>query len=269
MRINFILLIIFICVYNFMMSIKKIKEVKLKVSKKIKFFNLGSSHGECAFKYEIDEGCNLARSSQTLYYDLKVLENYFSRIEENSICFLPISYFSFSERKYWLKEDKVRYYRTLDWNLIDEEDKKEAILYKFFPLYMSIKKKFQKKKKIKEGVERIRGHVKLLQSVNKTIAINWLEKIIKKLKKKNARIILITTPLQEEYNSFFSKELLEKEFYSNIKKVTEKFNLEYYDFSHRSDIFDKKDYFSDYDHLSEKGSKIFMSEIRRILKLEI
>ena len=210
-------------------------------------------------------GCNLARSSQTLYYDLKTLKNYYEKINEG-ICFIPISYFSFSERKYWIKEDKIRYFRTLKWNLIDKEDKKEAIMYKFFPLYISIKKKFQKKRKIKEGIERIKSHIKLLESNKKSVAINWLKEIIVMLQDKNIRIILITTPLKKEYNNFFPKKLLEKEFYNNIKQIVEEYNLEYYDFSHRYDIFEKEEYFNDYDHLNKKGSEIFMQEVKKIIK---
>lgn len=261
-----ILVLIIIFIYNLIMIIKKIKESELKIPKKIKIFNLGSSHGEFSFKYtDYERGCNLARSSQTLYYDLKTLKNYYEKIEEKGICFIPISYFSFSERKYWLKEDKIRYYRTLKRDLIDKEDKKEAILYKFLPLYISIKKKFQKKKKIKEGEERIKGHVKLLENNNKGVAISWLKEIIKLLKNKETRIILITTPLRKEYNNFFPEELLKKEFYNNIEGIKEKYKLEYYDFSHRYDIFSKEEYFNDYDHLSKKGSEIFMQEIKKII----
>ena len=266
-----ILIIIIILIYNFIMIVFKIKESKLKVPLKIEIFNLGSSHGEFAFNYDLLKcisGSNLARSSQTLYYDLKVLNNYFSQIEEGAICFIPLSYFSFSDRKYWLKEDKIRYYRTLNWNLIDVKDKNEAILYKYFPLYISILKRLKKKKKVKEGIERIKGHVKLLKCNNKEVSLNWLETIIKKLRKKNIKIILITTPFKEEYNDFFSKELLEKEFYNNINKIKEKYNLEYYDYSHRYDIFDKEEYFNDSDHLSKDGSRMFMIEISKILKIE-
>lgn len=263
-----LIIIIIILIYNFIMIAFKIKESKLKVPLKIEIFNLGSSHGEFSFNYKNTLGCNLARSSQTLYYDLKVLDNYYSRINNNAICFIPISYFSFSDRKYWLKEDKIRYYRTLNRKLIDDEDKKEFILYKYFPLYISIIKRFKKKKNIKEGVDRIKGHVKLLKCDKKEISLEWLEMIIKKLKEKEGRIILITTPFKKEYNDFFSKELLEKEFYINIDKIRKKYNLEYYDYSHRYDIFDKEEYFNDSDHLSNEGSKKFMIEINKILEME-
>lgn len=104
-----------------------------------------------------------------------------------------------------------------------------------------------------------------MKSNNKNVAISWLEEIIEILKKKKIRIILVTTPFKKEYNYFFSEELLKKEFYSNIERIIEKYNVGYYDFSHRYDIFDKEEYFKDYDHLDKKGRKIFINEIRKII----
>ena len=78
---------------------------------KIKVFNLGSSHGKYSFNYQIKNGVNLAEESQTFYYDLKMLSNFVEKIEDKSICFLPISYFSFANRKYWVFEDKIKYFK--------------------------------------------------------------------------------------------------------------------------------------------------------------
>ena len=113
--------------------------------------------------------------------------------------------------------------------------------------------------------ERIAGHVKICQNVEDKIATENLEKLIRKLKEKNIRIILITTPFRKYYNDYFSKELLEEKFYKYINLVKEKYNLEYYDFSHFYDIFEKDEYFNDFDHLSEKGSERFMEEIKKII----
>ena len=97
----------------------------------------------------------------------------------------------------------------------------------------------------------------------------YLEQIIKKLKEKNIRIILITTPFRKYYNNFFTDELLNEKFYKYINQIKNKYNLEYYDFSHSYEVFENEEYFNDYDHLSEIGSEIFMKEIEKIIKKKV
>lgn len=261
------IIVLVLILYNFGMIITKNKNWKLKIPSKIKVFNLGSSHGYFSFNYQKINGggCNLANPSQTFYYDYKMLLAYYNNIEKKSICFLPISYFSFSERKYWTKEDKMIYLKILPFKLLDKEDRINAIILRYFPLIYSIIKRFKKKKEYKKGEDRINGHVKILEKQNEKESLEFLDKIIKKLKEKNIRIILITTPFRNEYNKYFSQELLNKNFYGLIKKIQLKHNVEYYDFSH-STLFDKDEYFNDYDHLNKKGSEIFMKEIEKIIE---
>lgn len=78
--------------------------------------------------------------------------------------------------------------------------------------------------------------------------------------------LIITIPFEKYYNDYFSEELLNEKFYKYINLIKEKYNLEYYDFSHSYDIFEKDEYFNDYDHLNKKGSKKFMKEIEKIIK---
>lgn len=198
--------------------------------------------------------------------------NFWENIEENSICFLLISYFSFSNRKYSLSEDKNKYFKILKLSLIDKEDKTEVFVMRYLPLVYSVIKKIrklkQKNKKEKTVDERIKGHVKICKNSDEKVALNLLEQIIEKLKEKNVRIILITTPFRKYYNDFFTNELLNEKFYKYIYQIKNKYNLEYYDFSHSYEIFEKEEYFNDYDHLSEKGSEVFMKEIGKIIKKE-
>lgn len=273
-----ILLILFI--WNIVMVIiKKIKRFK-KINKNIKLFNIGSSHGLCSFDYRNIEkyrnnSYNFGWHSQTFYYDYIVLKNYFNKISRGAICFIPISYFSFSDKKCWNKQD-MTYRKNLKFYLLEKEDSREAFLLQYLPLYVSVRKKiikilFSSKKqlKIKTGIERIKKHVEILKNQNdERNSLNQLEKIIELLFTKNIKIILITTPFRKEYNDFFSKELLNEKFYNNISKIKSKYNLKYFDFSHEYKIFNKEEYFADYDHLSKEGSKVFMKELKKKLEIE-
>ena len=269
-----ILLILFI--WNiFIVIIKKNKRFK-KINKNIKLFNIGSSHGLCSFNYKDcrNSSYNFGWHSQTFYYDYIVLKNYFNKISKDAICFIPISYFSFADKKCWNKQD-MTYRKNLKFYLLEGKDSKEAFLMQYLPLYISVRKKItkiliksKKQAKVKTGIERIKKHVEILSNQNERNSLIQLEKIIELLFTKNIKIILITTPCRKEYNDFFKKELLDEKFYNNINKIKNKYNLKYLDFSHEYEVFDKEEYFNDYDHLSNEGSKIFMQELKKKLKIE-
>ncbi len=67
---------------------------------KIQLCNIGSSHGEYAFRYDGLEDkyeCfNFAMSSQTYNYDYAILSMYGNHFAENCLMFIPVSYFSFN-----------------------------------------------------------------------------------------------------------------------------------------------------------------------------
>ncbi len=67
---------------------------------KIQLCNIGSSHGEYAFRYdsleEKYECFNFAMSSQTYNYDYAILSMYRNHFAENCVMFIPVSYFSFN-----------------------------------------------------------------------------------------------------------------------------------------------------------------------------
>lgn len=269
------ILIGILIIWNIVIIFLKKKKRKRKIPEKIKIFNIGSSHGLCSFDYaDIQKvNCyNFGWHSQTFYYDYIVLKNYFNKIAENGICFIPISYFSFADKKCWNKQD-MTYRKTLKFYYLEGEDRKEAFILQYLPLYVSIKKKMlklikvkhRKDTKIKSGIERIKKHVEILENQNEKNSVMKLEEIIKLLSSKKIKIILITTPFQVEYNKYFKKELLEEKFYKIINEIATKYNLTYYDYSKSYNIFGENEYFNDYDHLSKKGAKIFMKEIKKII----
>lgn len=261
-----------------MIVIKKIERLK-KINSGIKIFNIGSSHGLYSFNYKYtrkykNRSYNFGWHSQTFYYDYLVLKNYFNKISRDGICFIPISYFSFSSKKRWEKADFI-YEKTLKFYLLEGEDRKRAFILQYLPLYVSIRKRiikflFESKKQLKKkmGIERIKNHVEILETQNEKESLLQLEKIIKLLLIKNIKVVLITTPFKKEYNDFFSEELLNKNFYDNIKIIKNQYKLIYIDFSHEYKTFNQEKYFLDYDHLSEEGSKVFMRELRKKLKKE-
>ena len=68
----------------------------------IQICNLGSSHGENAFKYDQlayargYQCFNFAMSSQTYNYDYALLSMYKKQFADNCLMFIPVSYFSFN-----------------------------------------------------------------------------------------------------------------------------------------------------------------------------
>ena len=98
-----ILLLISLLLWNFIIIIVNKRKYKKHFPIKIKIFNLGSSHAYFAYDYDERKKCvNLGDISQTLYYDNIVFDHIYDRIEENAICFLTLSYFSFAGKERWV-----------------------------------------------------------------------------------------------------------------------------------------------------------------------
>lgn len=266
-------LFIALFVWNTIIVIVQKKKYKKDLPEKIKVFNLGSSHGYHAYNYLNNKnGVNLAGRSQTFYYDKIMFEYAYDKIEEGAVCFLLFSYFSFAGKERWQRDDLIKYYRILKLRDFKGKEKIECFIYKYLPIIWSIRKKIRRKffknKEISdEG--RIKGHVKKLENqINKEYNLKILKDILEKCKNKNIKVIFVTTPFTKYYNSFFSEDLLNKNFYKIIQELCQEYNIEYFDFSHEYKIFNEKECLKDYDHLSKEGSKIFMKELKERLEVE-
>ena len=261
------MLLIIIFFWNLMIILKKRKKHKITKEKNIEIFNLGNSHSLVSFNYVNKNNINLGENSQTFYYDYIILKRYFNKLKNNGYCFLTISYFSFASKEYWLKEDLIKYYGILQIKNFHGIQKIDCMLYKYLPLVWSIRKKMMKKYENPDFIKRIKGHRKKLKE-NKMLNFNLelIEKIIKKCNEKSIKVILITTPFTKYYNSYFEKELLQKNYYEIVEKIRNKYNLLYFDFSHDYKNFNKKGYFEDYDHLSKEGSEIFKEILLKKLR---
>lgn len=264
--------------------VKKNYEKRKYNYKNISTFNLGSSHSYWSFlTLDSLKHINLAHSSQTFYYDKIMLEKFLNKTNSdkvNKICFLTISYFSFSANKLWQNQDIVQYYYPLSLEDFENKEKLEYILYNYLPIIYNFKRKIKeklKKKKINkteaEIIEkRIIGHVKRLKEINnREFNLKLLQELIERCQKNSIKVVLLTTPFRKEYNNYFSQELLEKNFYNIIEKIAQKYSLRYLDFSHDYINFNKKEYFKeeDYDHLSLEGSKILMKLLEKNLNIKL
>ena len=89
------LLILFLMIFNFYLSLKVLKRKKrYRKNRKGKIINIGSSHSrDClkAMKVNEKEWLDLSYASQRFYFDYESLKKYKALLEEESIIFLNIS----------------------------------------------------------------------------------------------------------------------------------------------------------------------------------
>ena len=103
----------------------------------IEICNTGSSHGYNGFCYEDinEESFNFALTSQSLIYDDRILNNYQDSLSDDTIVFIPVSYFSFYGMAEDLQPDfeskNQRYYHFLPKDLIMDYTEKDAFYAKF------------------------------------------------------------------------------------------------------------------------------------------
>lgn len=273
------ILLFYLLVRNIYLILKR----KIKIKKKYKYniknivsINIGSSHSDLAFRSlkSKKNHLNLAHTSQTLYYDELLLQNFKKDIVKNKdlICFLTLSYFSLYSPKLWKKEDIENYYDSLKISYFEKENKIFVFLYRYFPIiyknFTKLKKSIIKENKKNNIESRIKKHIHILKE-QKYLKFNiqTLEKIILFCNENDIRLILLTTPFKKEYNKYFSEELLTNNFYNEIKKIKNKYKIQYFDFSKDYKNFSEDSYFEDYDydHLSLKGSKKFIEVLNERL----
>ena len=83
---------------------------------------------------------------------------------QNLICFLTISYFTFYAPKLWQKENIKNYYECLGMREIEREYRIEAFFYKYFPILYKVYEKMKKNINKEIDVEkRIKKHIVILK----------------------------------------------------------------------------------------------------------
>ena len=264
----------------------------------IKVGNLGSSHGMYDFNYETLEmqgyECfNFANTSQSYDYDYAVLKEYVQYMEEDSIMFIPVSYFSFNNEVVNETEAEamsLRYYHFLSPENIPNYDPYIDITTNKLPILSAGEEILKLLPDFKLSIialaaedngidmeeftrraqERYSRHFDNKEEYFLPERIQNLYDIINYCKEHDITPILITTPFSSYYQDLVSESFLQ-EFQETINTIVSDTSVGYYDYSCDDRFRDNLEYFMDADHLTEDGAAYFMeiltSEIPEIHQL--
>lgn len=250
--------------------------------------NLGSSHGAYDFNYGAIQKrgyiCfNFANTSQSYDYDYAILQAYGQYMEENSVMFIPVSYFSFNNEVVNDTEREamsIRYYHFLPPEYIPDYDPYIDLVTHKMPILSAgedILKLFPNLNPVltvhaaddgideeefaRRAQERYSRHFDNKDAYFLPERIEELYAIIDYCQTHNITPVLITTPFSRYYQDLVSDEFLE-EFNDTVTKIASDTGVSYYDYSADERFRDNLDYFSDSDHLNEEGADYFMDILR-------
>lgn len=273
----------------------KFFKYNLYEEKSVSIVNLGSSHGFYGIKYSDDKAMNLAKDSQIIYYDLKLLQKYSSKIKDDAVIIIPISIFSF----YSNDNDEINknYINLLPFKKIKNIELKEYVMGKNFSILYPPTRiietiKFIREKGIYQKVfytERADLEKNKLEEESKETVKRHLDKernedgkLIKKaeddiynlidfINENNWKIVFITTPFSYFYNQGIENidsNAYKERIYDNIKNLEAKYNKKYLylDYSHDERFEKNLEYFFDDDHLNEKGAEYFTGILLKDIK---
>jgi len=219
---------------------------------KIQILVLGSSHALNGInpEYFSKNTFNIANSSQSIYYDMKIFEKYVLKFKKLKKVIIPISYFSleynFSGPESW----KEFFYKRV-YGIDPEIIKKRFDIrnYSFLMLYGQIRAISYALK----GFD-----VDLVMTMNKTGYVPVQEGIVKKINDMEAITL---------HESIMKKSNIDKEKYlemqKNIKILSSKYNVKYFNY-----FFDER--FTDVDfvnsdHLDAYGAEKFTKILEEVL----
>lgn len=254
----------------------------------IQICSIGSSHGEYSFYYdELSkqdgyECFNFAMASQTYNYDLAILSMYRDHFAENSIMFIPISYFSFNNEVINETEKQflnAKYYTFLSPRFIPDYDpyvdlvthrlpvlSAGADIIKIFPSLsinaLAAESNIPSSEEFYEkAVSRYQRHMADKEEYFMPERIDDLRAILEFCKGNRITPVLITTP----YTSFYTDMIPEQfkaEFYDTIGVIADTADVPYYDYSEDIRFSGSLEYFADADHLNTEGALYFMNTIK-------
>ncbi len=258
-----------------------------KTKKKYDYINLGSSYSYFAFQTQIDgiKGLNLAFSPQSLYYDLKMLEEYIEAIKENGKIFVVLCPFVFCVDNYNDEEINVRYFKILNGKSIVNYSPLKFRYSHYFSIVLLVKSAFFAKLRTKKfkrpnilKIDRFNLAKERVENWKKQFSINSFEDeinekmtgvfrknierlniIVEVIKKRGNKAYIIIPPITAELKSCLSDKALNNYLYNNIKKC----NL------HDAVIIDylcderlvKDENFLNADQLNKTGSELFLKEL--------
>lgn len=256
--------------------------------------NLGSSHGAYDFVYDdiMARGyvCfNFANTSQSYNYDYAILQQFGQYMEDGSVLFIPVSYFSFNNETVNETEAQalsVKYYHCLSPKNIPDYDLYTDIvttrlpilsagedLLKLLPSFSLSLKAFAAEDNPNGGMDeaavaefanraamRYDRHFNNKENLFLPEREEQLLSLIDYCKKHGLTPVLITTPFSSYYNTQVSGEFLDR-FYGTVNRISSDTNVSYYDYSHDKRFQENLTYFSDSDHLNAEGAAYFMEII--------
>ncbi len=255
-----------------------------KMPEEIVVANLGSSHGQNSFLWPDETRMfNFAMSSQTLSYDYRIFQEYADHMAEGSTVFIVVSLFSFcqdeyEEESFWAKN--LRYYKVLPPDKIKKYSMFDDYFYRCFsilnPTNRHLSRIVEALRGQKEEYDGIATKESIISAMltadrdemiysNEAEDINEEELealcgIIELCRERNITPILITTPYTAEYNKFIPGSVWSN-WYTIIQEIQEKYEVEYWDYSHDREFTEHYEYFLDWFHLNKQGAKVFTEKI--------
>jgi hypothetical protein len=266
-----------------------------KGSKNIEVLILGNSHASYGVdpnQFSMD-AYNLANVSQSIYFDRRLTISNINNLPKLKYVFISLDFHSLNfesqgDRDVWSYYANGIPYREKTY--LKEEISPALFGYTPIVSLSLLKKDITRKikyRKIKTIDFDVENGVKLTDSLTKGFisftgnskyfkesdfksraqsfnadfnaktrhqVLNDLEQFVKELKEKGIVPIFFATPTFISYNLYLNKRLI-KQNYTDIHKLTSKYNLEYWDFSN-SVGFEKVDFFN-CDHLNKNGARKF------------
>lgn len=243
----------------------------------------GSSHTAYGIDpaYMSRHGFDLGHTSQTLFYDDQEITRYFRKLKNLKLVIIPLSYFSFYLRTTDADEAwRDPYYKHF-WGFCYKPHSLKPPYYSYIAMYGSnetiINLRYNFKKDLSEnlsrygflkydtvgnsdligyskGLERVRKHEQGYKPERTTENRGYLEHMISELQSAGIKVVLITTPLLR-YKVPFENPKYQEIMYCNVHEICQKYNLQYFDYSH-DPRFTQKD-FRDNDHMNFMGARHF------------
>jgi hypothetical protein len=253
---------------------------------------MGSSHAY----YDIRpdswsvKGINMANTSQSLYYDNKILMKYIKRMPALQVVLIPVSYFSLeydfslNEEEYWrqfyyfhflgIPEDNLSVFDIRNYSLIQLYSPKITRQYMLHGVREDFIKNIDKygwyritavnssaweSSSVQKDMIRIHSMMKKeMIEKNKKILVE----MIRAIQHENKQVVLLTTPVSEEYIRFTEKDRYNR-MQKTIQELVQFYHVPYYNYFSNSGL--KREDYADAGHLNaqgaEKFSKIIQSEI--------
>lgn len=262
---------------------------------KLQFCNFGSSHGLFAYNYEyLDEeyNCfNYGMTNQSLSYDYRLFQHYGEHIDQGTVVFITVSYFSLFGKAEVVSDDfaskNKRYYLILPPSLIKEYDITTDLFVHYFPVLGAgtgelIKTLFGKSKSIDDALwrEKVSTDIDIIESAedasNRHILknkyddygnrivnqeeVDALYNLVKGCQEKGAIPVLITTPYLKEYTDKVKSTTDDfyGQFYGIVDQVVADTGVEYYDYAFDERFTNSYSWFMDVDHLNAEGARNFV-----------